>query len=154
MSYNHLELWYCYRLLWCRLLTTNESQDYIHRVGRTARAGRSGVAITLVNQLEIGSFCKIESLIGKPWSTWLVKPWRSLSNAYSFVKFAGKMLPKHHATHEEVMRLSEGVTEATRLAVKVMRAALSTTSLFPCHYQESGISLYRFYISFAEYKRE
>lgn len=29
------------------------SKDYIHRVGRTARAGRSGRAITFVTQVEI-----------------------------------------------------------------------------------------------------
>ncbi|XP_010557172.1 PREDICTED: DEAD-box ATP-dependent RNA helicase 10 isoform X2 [Tarenaya hassleriana] len=29
------------------------SKDYIHRVGRTARAGRSGVAISLLNQYEL-----------------------------------------------------------------------------------------------------
>jgi hypothetical protein len=39
-------------------------QDYIHRVGRTARAGRSGLAISLVNQNEIGWFKQIENLIG------------------------------------------------------------------------------------------
>ncbi|KAF9626612.1 hypothetical protein IFM89_036473 [Coptis chinensis] len=41
------------------------SKDYIHRVGRTARAGRSGVAISLVNQYELEWYIQIEKLIGK-----------------------------------------------------------------------------------------
>ncbi|KAJ4829891.1 DEAD-box ATP-dependent RNA helicase 10 [Turnera subulata] len=41
------------------------SKDYIHRVGRTARAGRSGVAISLPNQYEIEWYMQIEKLIGK-----------------------------------------------------------------------------------------
>jgi superfamily II DNA/RNA helicase len=41
-----------------------ELQDYIHRVGRTARAGRSGVAISLVNQYELEWYIQIEKLIG------------------------------------------------------------------------------------------
>jgi superfamily II DNA/RNA helicase len=39
-------------------------QDYIHRVGRTARAGRSGVAISLVDQYEVEWYLQIEKLIG------------------------------------------------------------------------------------------
>ena len=42
----------------------NALQDYIHRVGRTARAGRSGVAISLVNQYELEWYIQIEKLIG------------------------------------------------------------------------------------------
>ncbi|KAL6136532.1 hypothetical protein ACLB2K_061827 [Fragaria x ananassa] len=72
------------------------SQDYIHRVGRTACAGRSGLAISLVNQYECGNLQKVESLIGKK-------------------------LPEHRATVEEVMQLSESVKEATRLATKKIK---------------------------------
>ncbi|KAG2693219.1 hypothetical protein I3760_08G086900 [Carya illinoinensis] len=39
-------------------------KDYIHRVGRTARAGRLGVAISLVDSYELESFSKIENCLG------------------------------------------------------------------------------------------
>lgn len=41
------------------------SKDYVHRVGRTARAGKSGRAITIVTQYDVEIFQKIEQLIGK-----------------------------------------------------------------------------------------
>lgn len=43
----------------------SHSKDYIHRVGRTARAGRSGKSITLVTQYDIEMYQRIEELIGK-----------------------------------------------------------------------------------------
>ena len=36
------------------------SKDYVHRVGRTARAGRTGRAVTLVTQYDVEIFQKIE----------------------------------------------------------------------------------------------
>ncbi|CAG8437359.1 2811_t:CDS:10 [Diversispora eburnea] len=41
------------------------SKDYIHRVGRTARAGRSGKSITLVTQYDVELYQRIEQVIGK-----------------------------------------------------------------------------------------
>lgn len=41
-----------------------DAEDYIHRVGRTARAEATGVAITLVNQADQRKFRNIEELIG------------------------------------------------------------------------------------------
>ncbi len=40
-----------------------DAEDYVHRVGRTARAKATGVAITLVNKKEIYRLKKIENLI-------------------------------------------------------------------------------------------
>ena len=38
-------------------------EDYVHRVGRTARAGRDGIAITLVRGNEVADFMKIEKFL-------------------------------------------------------------------------------------------
>ncbi len=43
----------------------NEGEDYIHRIGRTARAASTGTAITLVCDKEQWKFQKIEKLLGR-----------------------------------------------------------------------------------------
>uniref|UniRef100_A0A1J3CDR2 DEAD-box ATP-dependent RNA helicase 10 n=1 Tax=Noccaea caerulescens TaxID=107243 RepID=A0A1J3CDR2_NOCCA len=72
------------------------SKDYIHRVGRTARAGRSGVAVSLVNQYELEWYLQIEKLLGKK-------------------------LPEYPAEQDEVLSLSERVEEAHRLSKMNMK---------------------------------
>uniref|UniRef100_A0A6G1SAI0 RNA helicase n=1 Tax=Aceria tosichella TaxID=561515 RepID=A0A6G1SAI0_9ACAR len=67
------------------------SKDYIHRVGRTARAGRYGKSITFVTQYDVEMYQKIEHLIGKK-------------------------LPAYEAVEQEVMILLERVCEAERMA--------------------------------------
>ena len=42
------------------------SEDYIHRIGRTGRAGRSGIAITLASPLDRKYVGGIEKLTGQP----------------------------------------------------------------------------------------
>ncbi|KAG1338397.1 putative DEAD-box ATP-dependent RNA helicase 10 [Cocos nucifera] len=70
----------------------SNSKDYIHRVGRTARAGRSGLAISLVNQYEVEWYLQIENLIGKK-------------------------LPEYPAEEAEVLVLLERVTDARRISL-------------------------------------
>lgn len=67
------------------------SKDYIHRVGRTARAGRSGKSITFVTQYDIELYQRIEFLIGK-------------------------QLSQYPMQEDEVMLLLERVNEADRQA--------------------------------------
>lgn len=41
-----------------------DAEDYIHRIGRTARAASTGVALTFINELDQQKFQQIENLIG------------------------------------------------------------------------------------------
>ena len=43
-----------------------DAEDYVHRVGRTARAERSGAALTFVSEMEFGKFKRIEQFLGGP----------------------------------------------------------------------------------------
>ena len=43
----------------------HDSEDYVHRIGRTARADRDGEAITLVNEDDMYRFAQIEKFIDK-----------------------------------------------------------------------------------------
>ncbi|CAE6440441.1 unnamed protein product [Rhizoctonia solani] len=72
------------------------SKDYIHRVGRTARAGRAGKSITLVTQYDVELLQRIEGVIGK------------------------KMM-EFPIDKAEVMVLKERVGEAQRLAVQELK---------------------------------
>ena len=42
-----------------------DPEDYVHRIGRTARAERDGIALTLVRGYEIGMFMQTERFLGK-----------------------------------------------------------------------------------------
>ena len=72
------------------------SKDYVHRVGRTARAGRSGLAVTVVTQYDVELYQKIERLINKK-------------------------LDKYPLEEEAVMLLYDRVNEAQRIAIQQMR---------------------------------
>eukprot|EP00002_Diphylleia_rotans_P031204 TRINITY_DN6473_c0_g1_i1.p1 TRINITY_DN6473_c0_g1~~TRINITY_DN6473_c0_g1_i1.p1 ORF type:complete len:473 (+),score=110.60 TRINITY_DN6473_c0_g1_i1:43-1461(+) len=76
-------------------LPTN-SKNYIHRVGRTARAGRGGRAINIVTQYDVEVYQRIEELIGKK-------------------------LEQYPTEQETVLLMLERVTEAQRIASMELR---------------------------------
>ncbi|KAL4361421.1 hypothetical protein GQ457_04G037740 [Hibiscus cannabinus] len=71
-------------------------KDYIHRVGRTARAGRSGFAISLVNQYEVLWYQQIE-------------------------EFIGKKLPEYDPQEDEVKLLMETVKESKKQSLMKLK---------------------------------
>jgi superfamily II DNA/RNA helicase len=72
------------------------SKDYIHRVGRTARAGRSGKSITIVTQYDVELMQRVEAVIGKKMELW-------------------------PTDEEEVTLLRERVDEASRLVINELK---------------------------------
>lgn len=72
------------------------SKDYIHRVGRTARAGRAGKSITLVTQYDVELVQRIEQVVGKKMELWPIDD-------------------------EEIALLKERVGEAGRVAASELR---------------------------------
>jgi len=73
-----------------------DSDTYVHRVGRTARAGKSGKAVSFVTQYDTEIFQRIEHALGK--------------------KIDEEMIDR-----DEAMAFAERVGEAQRVAVKEMK---------------------------------
>ncbi len=76
-------------------------KDYVHRVGRTARAGRSGNAVTFVTQYDVEMFKRIEGLVG--------------------IK-----LEAYNAEEKEVLAMLPQVETAEKLAADQMRESEQT----------------------------
>jgi superfamily II DNA/RNA helicase len=71
-----------------------DGEDYVHRIGRTARAETKGTAITLVNQEEQYKFQRIEKLIGKEVEKVAIPEKLGAGPAYGGPKPAGKFTQK------------------------------------------------------------
>lgn len=73
-----------------------DSKTYVHRVGRTARAGKSGRAVSIVSQYDVEVWLRIENALGRK-------------------------LPEEAIVKEEVMVFSDRVGDAQRAAMKELR---------------------------------
>lgn len=73
-----------------------DSKSYIHRVGRTARAGRAGKSISLVTQYDMELYLRIETALEKK-------------------------LTQYEVEKDQVLLLQERVSEAQREAILKMK---------------------------------
>jgi ATP-dependent RNA helicase DDX47/RRP3 len=74
----------------------HDSETYVHRVGRTARAGKSGKAVSFVTQYDLEIFQRIEHALGKK-------------------------IPEEEVSRDEAMVYAERVGEAQRVAIREMK---------------------------------
>jgi ATP-dependent RNA helicase RhlE len=67
----------------------NEPENYIHRIGRTARAGKTGTALSFCDASEIGYLKQIERVLKKQLPVWKDQPFHSVKVQAG--KSSGKM---------------------------------------------------------------
>lgn len=90
----------------------HDSEDYVHRIGRTARANNDGVAITFVSEKEQGNFKNIEN------------SWIGTSIRYRFPRSWAKLpnTSREHLTEEDGAAVETDVSqEETRTAVTTVK---------------------------------
>ena len=73
-----------------------DSDTYVHRVGRTARAGKSGKAVSFVTQYDTEIFQRIEHALGK-------------------------QIEEEKISRDEAMVIADRVSEAQRVAIREMK---------------------------------
>ncbi len=90
-----------------------DAEDYVHRVGRTARADATGVALTLVNEDDMYKFHQIEQLIERPKISARARPGKSAAPVAHSAKVE---VPRKGEKVQKVENL-HGISEENRKAV-------------------------------------
>lgn len=98
-----------------------EPDDYIHRVGRTARAGRRGVSVTMVCEGDVDLVHLVEERVGGCFSL----SWQTVSSALT-----GQDMNELELPEDKVLDQLNKVSTAQRVAMLVRHCIRSVLSLF------------------------
>ncbi|MBC2844776.1 DEAD/DEAH box helicase [Winogradskyella flava] len=92
----------------------NISEDYVHRIGRTGRAGASGQAISLVSADEISYLRSIEKLIGMPIDVEIIEGFEPDPNASTEPIKPGQNRNRNQGRNNSSPRNSGNTTNSNR----------------------------------------
>lgn len=81
-------------------------EDYVHRIGRTGRAGNDGHAISFVSREEEGTVARIEKLIGNKIKR-INKPGFEVSNRVSLLKSVARKTQKTRSNKASATQISK-----------------------------------------------
>ncbi len=91
----------------------HDSEDYVHRIGRTARANNDGVALTFVNEKEQTNFKSIENFLKKQSIRYLCrKSWVKLPNT--------SRAPMTDANAAALKAADAGTTEPAKVVTRII----------------------------------
>ena len=91
-----------------------EPELYIHRIGRTARAGKQGTALSFCDASEVKYLRQIEKTLKKQLPVWKEQPFHSPGVAALGKSFAGKLHPDRVSGH----RPSKGKRHSGKMAIE------------------------------------
>ena len=74
----------------------HDSEDYVHRIGRTARAGAEGRAVTLISEWDQAYFRQIEHFLGSPVTKNPMPPELGEAPEYKGKGHAGRKAGRHN----------------------------------------------------------
>eukprot|EP00887_Chlorella_sp_A99_P002763 scaffold6.g2763.t1 len=96
------------------------ARDYVHRVGRTARAGRRGWSLSFVTQYDIELVQKIEELVGKQLEKWEPEEKEVLKSITKV--YAARRAASLRIEEEEALRGGNAVPGAAAAAARRVAA--------------------------------
>ncbi|MEP2654142.1 MAG: helicase-related protein, partial [Paraglaciecola sp.] len=92
----------------------NIPETYVHRIGRTGRAGNQGYAISFVSREEESTVVRIEKLIGNKIKR-IVKPGFEVSNRISLLKSVSKNTRGYRSNKATATEISRDKTSPNKV---------------------------------------
>ena len=106
-----------------------EKESYIHRIGRTGRAGEKGVAITLVTPKEYGKLCRFKKMIGGDILPCFIPNSKDLQHSVIEKSLAEIREIEIHSLSSEYLEKWKGLESLENISLKLLSHILANESV-------------------------